>query len=394
MQEPFHRLNRAEYRNAIRELLALEIDPAGLLPSDDASYGFDNIAGVLKVNASGMEQYLSAARKISRAALGAAADRPVAHIVRIADEVPQYGHIEGLPFGTRGGALVRHDFPQNAEYIVKVDLMCRIPGECDGGAGFADRHELEISLDGRRLRVFTLEPHENEIRRDGRIVVEPLEVRVPVEAGPREVGVAFVKLSSAEEIEAKRQRLSRPLFLNGDNLVLQEHAIYQPFVDKVTITGPFNATGAGDTPSRQRIFVCRPAEDKPDDRCVKRIVSTLARRAFRRPVSDDEVSRLLPLYREGRADGGIDAGIDLVLRRILVSPEFLVRVERDPSNAAPDSVYGLSDVELASRLSFFLWSGPPDDALLDDAVQKSSSRQVSSTSTFAACWPTSGLTRS
>jgi hypothetical protein len=358
----FHRLNRAEYRNVVRDLLDLDVDVRSLLPVDDASYGFDNIGGVLKLNQSLLEGYLSGALKISRAALGRPLATPKSEEFRVPEELRQYEHVEGLPFGTRGGMLVTYPFPQDGEYQIRVDLLCRTAG-CDGSAGFADRHELEVTLDGERVQVFTLEAHveRNEALANG------LKIRMPVKAGPREVGVAFLKLPATEEVESHRQRLLKPYYMNG-NFMQQRWAIYQPFVDKVTITGPFESAGPGDTPSRRRILVCRPASATDEGACARKILSTLARRAYRRPATDQDVQRLMAFYSEGRVEGSFEAGMELALRRLLVSPEFLFRVETEPSNLPPNANYRISDVELASRLSFFLWSSIPDDQLLDVAV--------------------------
>ena len=359
--ETFHRLNRAEYQNAVRDLLAFDVDIRSLLPADDASYGFDNIAGVLKLSESLLDNYLSAAMKISRASIGRIPSIPRSDEFRVPEALRQYEHVEGLPFGTRGGILVKYNFPQDGEYQVRVDLLCRMAG-CDGSAGFADRHELEVLLDGRRVRVFTLEPHDQ----DDEAVVSGLKVRVPVKAGEHEVGATFVKLPSAEEVESHRQRLQRPYYMNG-NFMQQRWAIHQPFVDKLSITGPFESAGPGDTPSRRRIFVCQPAA-ADENPCVRKIVCTLARRAYRRPVNQADVERLLAFYTEGRKQGDVDEGLELVLRRLLVSPEFLFRIEAEPTGAPPGGIYRLGDLELASRLSFFIWSSIPDDELLDVAA--------------------------
>ena len=356
--ETFHRLNRTEYANVVRDLLALDIDAAALLPADDASYGFDNIAGVLRLNQSLMERYLAAASKISQAAVGRPLTAPTAREFRVAEEMRQYERVAGLPFGTRGGALIRHTFPQDSDYVIEVDLLCRIAGECDGSAGFADRHELEVAVDGERVELFTLDPHDGA-------GVEPrdLRVRLPVEAGPHEIGVAFLKLPSTVEVESLRQRFFRPYYLNG-NSMQQRWAIYQPFVDRVTITGPFTPGPPGETPSRARIFTCRPAAGADDSQCARTILAALARRAYRRPVVRDDVDRLLAFFAAGRAEGSFDAGLEFALSRLLTSPEFLFRIERDPPGAPPGTNYPVSNLELASRLSFFLWSSMPDDELL------------------------------
>jgi cytochrome c5 len=371
--EALHRLNRAEYRCVIRDLLGLDIDVASMLPIDDAGYGFDNIAGVLKINQSQMEQYLAAARKISRTALGRPLPAPTTQEFRTPETLPQYEHVEGLPLGTRGGLLARYTFPHAGEYEIAINLLCRIQGECDGSVGFPDTHELEVAIDGARVQLFTLEP-----RKEFRPPAERVwRVRVPVQAGPRDVTVAFMKLPSVREADSRMERFLRPNYLTG---VVGEPSqmIFMPYVDRVTITGPLGAhgdsvesqaAGAVDTPSRRTILTCRPAKAAEEARCAQRILTPLARRAFRRPVAAADVEPLLAFYREGRADGGFEAGIEAALRRLLVSPEFLFRIERDPANVAPNTNYRVSDLELASRLSFFLWSSVPDDALLDLATR-------------------------
>ena len=361
--ETFHRLNRTEYRNAVRDLLALDVDVAALLPADDASYGFDNIAGVLRLNESLMERYLAAAARISRAAVGRPLSGPTAREFRIPEDRRQYERVDGLPFGTRGGARITYNFPQDGEYVIDIELLCRIAGECDGSAGFADRHELEVAVDGDRVALFALEPHEG-------LDVEPqaLQARVTVEAGPREVGVTFLKLPSAVEVESLRRRFFRPYYLNG-NSMQQRWSIYQPFVDRVTISGPFNPGAVGETPSRARVYTCTPGARVGEAECAREILAALARRAYRRPVGADDVERLLAFFETGHSEGGFDSGIEAALSRILTSPEFLFRIEVDPPNAAPDTAYRVGDLQLASRLSFFLWSSIPDDELLDLATR-------------------------
>ena len=364
-KEAFHRLNRAEYRNAVRDLLALEVDVAAFLPTDDASYGFDNIAGVLRISQSQLEQYLAAARKISRAALGSALPAPAVREFRVAETRPQYDHLDGLPFGTRGGMLVRYHFPRDGEYEIAIDLLCRIQGECDGSVGFPDIHELEVAVDGERVTLFTLEPRTEFRPHEERT----WKVRVQMAAGPHDVSVAFLKLPSIREADSRMERFLKPHYITG---VVGDPSqmIYQPFVDRVTVTGPFEGAATGETPSRQAIFTCRPTSGADEETCAKEILSRLMHRAFRRPVTDEDVATLLPVYHDGRAaGGGFEAGIETALRRLLVSPEFLFRVERDPDGVAPGVNYRISDLELASRLSFFLWSSIPDAELLDVAAR-------------------------
>ena len=366
--EAFHRLNRAEYANVIRDLLALDIDVSPLLPADDASYGFDNMAGVLKVSESLLEQYLSTARKVARMAVGSPLPLPNTDIFPVSPELSQGQRLEGLPFGTRGGTVFDYYFPREAEYEVVIDLACtdKVDLKCDGRLGFSESHQLELLLDEERVQLFMLEPKPQDF---GNLIQsnENLRVRVPVKAGSHRVGVTFVKTLPDREIvrNGYRKRFERPFRLNADAV-----AIAMPYLESVTIAGPFDASGPGHTPSRQRIFSCRPLRPVEELPCAKEILSTLIRRAYRRPVTDRDrhLEALLTFYNEGRANGGFDTGIETAIRALLVSPEFLFRVERDPPNASPTTPYRVSDLELASRLSFFLWSSIPDDELLELAA--------------------------
>jgi mono/diheme cytochrome c family protein len=355
----FHRLNRAEYQNVVRDLLDLEIDVRDLLPADDASYGFDNIGGVLKISQPLMERYLSAARRISRAALGSADTPATSFTVRLRPDLPQYERVEGLPAGTRGGALVQHTFPVDADYDIKLQL----------GAGNAPApRQLELSIDGEPVKVFTITPPAR-----GR-AVDPdgdagdnasLQVRVPVKAGPRAIAATFIKSAASTELEGSRAIFKRPgPFHEGNQLM----PVTEPFLGGVTITGPFNRRGAGDTPSRRRILVCKPASPREEAGCARTVLTALARRAFRRPVADADVQPLLAFFNQNRAEG-FDAGIELALRRLLVHPEFLFRIETPPANVAAGGNYRIGDLELASRLSFFLWSSLPDNELIELAAK-------------------------
>jgi hypothetical protein len=367
--EAFHRLNRAEYRNAIRDLFGLDMDMRALLPSDDASYGFDNIAGVLKISQSRLEQYLTVARRVTRTALGTIAS-PEAHEYRVAGEsVQQYDHIEGLPFGTRGGMAVQHYFPRDGEYEFQIDLLCRGSGECDGSVGFADEHRLLVLVDGEQVKEFRLEPR-TELR-------PPKErtwrTRVSLKAGPHAVGVTFAKVPSIREVDSAYQRFQRPFFPNSAT-GQPHHVTYQPFLEAIRVVGPFGTVTPSqivkeqrNTPSltRQRVFTCYPERRSQWDSCARSIIRTLARRAYRRPVTDADVELLMGVYRQDAAgEGGFEGGVEAALQTLLVSPEFLYRVERDPAGLPPRKNYRLTDLELASRLSFFLWSSIPDEELL------------------------------
>ena len=345
--EVAHRLNRLEYANAIRDLLAIEINAPDLLPADDSSYGFDNIAGVLKISSALMERYLTAARTISRLAVGSPPPAVGTSVYRVSSEVQQHERLEGLPFGTRGGTLVRHIFPLDAEYDIKVGVT---------GRGTGVPQQLEMSIDGERLKLFAL---------DGR---QAPEIRVAVKGGPHDVAVTFLR-TTPDLVEQVREPFLNPDAPSGTG----GQAGVVTAVSSVTIAGPYDARGAGDTPSRRRVFTCTPSSSADEIRCAKSILSTLARRAYRGAVTPAQLDVLMKFYAEGRREGGqFEAGIEFALRRLLVSPEFLYRIEADPANAAASAAggaYRISDLELASRLSFFLWSSIPDDELLDAATK-------------------------
>ena len=346
--QTFHRLNRAEYRNAVRDVLGITVDVEELLPADSASYGFDNIAGVLRVSESLMERYLTAARRIGRAAVGTTPPTAVARTYTVSPALPQDDHVEGLPYGTRGGALITHRFPLDAEYVLRVDVS-----RVSGGA------QIEVTIDGERVELFRMLQGLPSLDIDGNEVGDNLEVRLPVAAGPREIGVAFLKTP------ALLSETPRRLFLNP---TVSRREL--PYLRSVTVTGPFDAAGPGDTPARQRLFVCRPADADEEAACADTILATLARRAWRRPVDDADLEILRIAFAAGREGGGFEAGIERALQQLLVSPEFLFRVEADPADApaAAGGNYRIRDLELASRLSFFLWSSVPDDELLDAAA--------------------------
>ena len=373
--EAFHRLNRAEYHNVVRDLLGLDVDVAELLPADGGSYGFDNIAGVLGMSPTLLERYLSAAKKVSRLAVGNPNLPPTAVSFHLSSELPQDDRIEDLPFGSRGGVSIPFNFPLDAEYTVRLTLG---RNTLDTLAAFQVPHELDVSLDGEHLQTFVVgEPppegfdrSSDEYRdwraRQGR-ADEDWFIRVPVRAGPRTLRVAFRKITSAYP-ETLRQPYLRPYTNNtgGDTR-------YQPHISSVVVTGPYEASGSppvDETPSRAKIFSCRPAAggQEMELACAREILSTLARRGYRRPVEKRDLDVLVAFYEDGRAEGGFEAGIELALRRLLASPEFLFRVVRDPKGIASGTDYSLTDLEMASRLSFFLWSSIPDDELLDDAV--------------------------
>ena len=358
-----HRLNRTEYGNAIRDLLALDIDPADFLPADDEGYGFDNIADILRVSPSLLENYLDGSAKIAALAVGDPNIKAVSSVFRAPADLSQREHIEGLPLGTRGGILIKHNFPLDGEYDFRVFLLRNIVGYM---TGLEWPHQLEISVDGERVFLADVGGPEDNKMSDANFAAAAdtidnrLRTRVFVRAGEHEVSVAFLRKSSAETQE--------PLELFTRNLDLQDmNGI--PVVDYVNITGPFNVSGPGETPSRRRIFTCRPTDRSEELPCAEEILSTLAHRAYRRPVTENDLATLLKFFREGRERGSFDQGIETALRVVLTSPQFVFRSESDPPGMAPGAVYALGDIALASRLSFFLWSSIPDDELLSLAEQ-------------------------
>ena len=358
-----HRLNRAEYTNASRDLLAIDINGRSLLPGDDsAGYGFDNIGENLTVSPALLERYLSAAEKISRLAVGDLSMPPVLEIYNVPQRLGQEDRTsKDLPFGSRGGIAFRHSFPLDGEYIIKIRLQ-RSAANDGTIVGITESKLIDVRLDGSRIMLFTVGGKRKGKSGGGQYIGDPeqekyertadddLEVRFSAKAGPHLVGVTFLK----ETI--KPEGVLQPDDRKG-------HEIREG-VGSVTISGPYNAKGLGDTPSRRKIFMCRPTGSRDEERCAKKILSTLARRAYRRPVTEGDVQSLLSLYKAGQSKGGFEAGIRMALQGMLVSPGFLFRVERDPANVAPGTSYRISDLELASRLSFFLWSSIPDEELL------------------------------
>ncbi|MEO5926544.1 MAG: DUF1592 domain-containing protein [Bryobacteraceae bacterium] len=359
---PIHRLNRTEYANAIRDLLAVEIDPAEYLPPDDESDGFDNIADALRVSPTLLDQYLVASRKISVLAVGDMETTPVSRIVQVPPDLSQEDQIEGLPLGTRGGVLIEHNFPLDADYDFSVFLIQNIVGYV---TGLEYAHELEISVDGERVFLAPVGGEDDNKMSDENLGVAKdtldarLKSRIPVKAGRHTVSVAFLRRNSAPTDEPL-QPFTRDHDLQNMNGL--------PLVDHVQITGPFAPTGPGETASRKKIFTCQAKTDA----CAKQILSSLARRAYRRSgvmVSDTDLGSLMGLYEAGKKDGGFEKGIQNALRLVLANPKFLFRAEPDPKSARPGSVRKLTDLELATRLSFFLWSSIPDDELLNLASQ-------------------------
>lgn len=353
--DTFRRMNRTEYQNAIRDLLALDMDISSLLPSDELSHGFDNIT-VGELSPTLLERYLTAARKVSRLALGSPVRSPGGDTLTLPPDLTQEEHFEDLPLGTRGGAVLQYTFPANAKYDIQLRLARDRNEHVEGIAGV---HQVELMLDGERLHLFTVKgPAAGQ---DHSEVDQHLTIRVPVKAGPHAVAVAFPRQSTAL-LETERQ----PWYAHFN---MDRHPRLTPALYSITVHGPYESRGPGDTPSRRRILTCSPTESSDEEACAKKIFASLTRRAYRRAITDADVALPMKFYREARRDESFESGIEMGLRSILVNPEFLFRVEKDPATLATGGNYRISDIELASRLSFFLWSSIPDDELLDLAIQ-------------------------
>jgi hypothetical protein len=352
--DTFRRLSRTEYRNAIRDLLAVDVDVTSLLPADEASFGFDNVT-VGDLSPALLERYVGAARKISRLAVGSPIPRPGGDTVILPPDLTQEQNFEDLPIGTRGGTAVHYTFPLDAEYDITVRLT---RDRNEHVEGLSEAHDVEFLVDGERVGLFTVRPPGKGT--DHSQVDKDLKTRLFVKAGPHLVEATFPKKPTLL-LETERQPYQA-------HFNMDRHPRIQPAVYSVSVTGPYGAKGPGDTPSRERLFVCHPASAADEEPCAKRILATVTRRAYRRPVNDGDLATPLRFYREARADGGFENGVEMALRSVLVSPEFLFHVEQDPAGIAPKTAYRIPDLELASRLSFFLWSSIPDDELLDAAA--------------------------
>jgi mono/diheme cytochrome c family protein len=349
--DTFRRLTRAEYQNAVRDLLALDIDAATLLPNDESSRGFDNIT-VGDLSPTLLERYITAAQVVSRRAVGGIGRSPDGETFRLPADLTQEGHVEGLPLGTRGGAVFAYTFPREGDYEVQVRLA---RDRNEHVEGLREPHELEVLLDDERRATFTVRPPKSD--GDHQTADAHLKARLRVPAGPHRLGVTFVARSSSL-LETKRQPYQA-------HYNMHRHPRLGPAVYQVSITGPYDPGGPGDTPSRRRVFTSSPAGPDDEEACARRILAPLLRRAYRRPVAEADLERPMALFRQGRAEGGFEAGIELALAGVLVNPSFLFRIEADPPGVAPGAAYALPDVALASRLSFFLWGSLPDDELLD-----------------------------
>jgi hypothetical protein len=329
-----HRLNRTEYTNAVRDLLALEVDASTFLPADDSTRGFDNIAGALTMSPALMEAYLSAAGKISRLAIGDVA-APTQAVFEVPSDTAQNYHIEGLPFGTRGGILIKHQFPADGEYAFKVK---GVTGYFTAVLGQITGEQLEVTVDGERVTVFDWD---KEIK--GTTGVGKMTPRVPIRAGLHTVGVTFIATNDVPGTELNKP-FQRTMNTPGEIPGFQ----FYPHVGQVSIEGPYAAEGATDTESRKKIFICRPASAREEDACAGSIVASLVKRAFRRPATRADNEVLMQFYRAGRGEGGtFEDGVEAVLQRILADPEFIYRGEAEPATVANGKTYRISDVALA-----------------------------------------------
>jgi Protein of unknown function (DUF1592)/Protein of unknown function (DUF1588)/Protein of unknown function (DUF1587)/Protein of unknown function (DUF1585)/Protein of unknown function (DUF1595) len=358
-----HRLNRTEYHNTIRDLLGVDVDVAALLPADDMSHGFDNMADVLNVSPALMEGYIRAANKISREAVGdpnVSASTKTYHIARV---VSQMRHVEGTPFGTRGGLAVMHDFPADGEYVFRLSLYYDICGPLWGktqGKG----QQVEVAIDGARVALFTIDP--NSVFTD-----DLVSIPIKVTAGPKKVSASFLqKFEGPVEDSVMPFEQSLIDFDSADTPGLTQ----LPHLRELRVVGPTKVTGISDTPSRRKVFICRPDAAADEIPCAKKIISALARQAYRRPTNDQDLEDLLSVFQQGRKtpaknEPAFDSGIRSVVQTLISDPEFVFRFEHTPQDVAPGTNYRISDLELASRLSYFLWSSAPDDQLITLATQ-------------------------
>jgi mono/diheme cytochrome c family protein len=358
-QVVLHRLNRKEYANAVRDLLALEVDGAQLLPEDDTAEGFDNIATALQVSPSFIEQYVIAARNVAVQAVGRPDARPGGWTFR-AGPGTQYTHVPGLPLGTRGGILARVDLPSDGEYVINVaDMATHIWGN-----GMEFENTLVVTVDNQLVYETVIGGEEDMKLYDqvqngalDRVNARLKNIHFAAKAGPHKIGVAFRRRTFAESDDELQ------MFIPGGG----QDRMYR--VSSFQLLGPFGAAGLGSTPSRQRIFTCYPDRADAQETCARKIIANLATRAYRRPASDDDMTELLQYYRDGAKDGGFEGGIRSAITGILASPFFLYRGERVPEGLRPGEIYAITDLELASKLSFFLWNTIPDEELLDFAIQ-------------------------
>ena len=351
-----HRLNRTEYGNSVHDLLGLDIDPAAFLPADDMSHGFDNMAEVLNVSPTLMEGYVRAAGKISRLAVGDPGASPLVETYHVPSTFSQTHHVEGAPYGTRGGIVVRHNFPADGEYSFRLTLYFTTNTLLFGT--YQKGEQIEVSVNGERVALLDVNPR---MKVDDDLRTPPIKIK----AGPQTISAAFIQRASGpvDDFVMPYEQTLEDLFAGQI-----QGLTALPHLRDIGINGPYHVTGVSDTPSRDRIFICRPANANSDNDempCTRRILSALARRAWRRPVNETDMEDLLSTYQAARNKGDFESGIRLGLQLILANPQFVFRFERTPADIEPGTNYRVTDVELASRLSYFLWSSAPDDELLD-----------------------------
>jgi Protein of unknown function (DUF1592)/Protein of unknown function (DUF1588)/Protein of unknown function (DUF1587)/Protein of unknown function (DUF1585)/Protein of unknown function (DUF1595)/Planctomycete cytochrome C len=358
---PFQRLNRAEYARAVRDMLSIDVDVAALLPPDTISHGFDNIADVQSMTPTVLDGYLRAAAKISRDALGDATSTPTSQIYPVPRTEAQLWHVEGAPIGTRGGVSVVHIFPADGEYRFRM-MMHSIPtGQLYGSTTRGE--QIEVSVNGVRKALLDINPRMSEADPQGiSIQTEPISVS----AGPQRVSAAFIARA-----ESPVDDLIKPIdYTLADTQIGSALGVTTlPHLRELEINGPHRVTGVSDSVSRRRVFICRPTTPAEEAPCAERIVRHLASTAFRRPVTGDEVKGLLGFWENGRKEGDFELGVRTVLQAVLASPQFIFRLERAPAGVRPGQIYRISDIDLASRLSYFLWSTVPDQELIDLAMK-------------------------
>ncbi len=353
--DTFRRLNRTEYQNVIRDLLVLDVDVSSLLPSDESSHGFDNVT-VGDLSPTLLERYLSAARKISRLAVGSPLKAPGGDTLNLPPDLTQEEHFDQLPLGTRGGTTLRYTFPVDAHYEIQLRLARDRNEHIEG---LREEHEVELTVDGQRVKLFTVQPPAKG--QDHSLADRELKIRIPVKAGPHVLAVSFPKKPSIL-LETERQPYQA-------HFNMDRHPRITPALYSLTVNGPYEAQGPGDTPSRRKLFVCTPAHQGEEEACAKRILSRVMRHAYRRPVTAADLSAPLKFFTEARKTGNFDTGIEMALSAVLVSPQFLFRIESNAAPVAGQTAYRIADLDLASRLSFFLWSSIPDEELLASAVR-------------------------
>jgi hypothetical protein len=357
-----HRLNRTEYRNSIHSLLDLDVDVAALLPPDDMSHGFDNMADALTITPAVMQGYVRAAGKISRLAIGDPQTTASQAMYNVPKVVNQMRHVDGAPFGTRGGVSVVHQFPADGEYKFSLTMYYYYLEQLFGVALPANltNQQIEISVDGAQVWLFTLDP---KVKETQAFYVTP---PVAIKAGPHRVSAAFLEKADGPVVDT--------IQLDEQTLIdvstgTQPGMTTLPHLHTMTVTGPVNVAGVSDTPSRHKVFTCHPANETEEVPCAKKIITKLGREAYRRPLTDTDIERLLSDYQFGRNEGSFDSGIRMAVQALIGDPQFVFRFERDPASVAPGANYRISDLELASRLSYFLWSSAPDDELITAATQ-------------------------